>query len=233
MPALQRAGQRRRRRRVEPEVAVRVVLDQRQARGLGGRGERGAARLADAAPARVLEVRQHVQEARAGRRGRARRATDRRRRTASRRPPARTARTPAARRGRSATRPRRGLPASISTLPTRSRPCCEPVVISTCAASTRRPCSAMCPATHSRSGAVALARGVLQRLARRIAQHALARRAHRLDRKAVGRRQAAGERDHARLLGQLQDLADHRRIHPLGALRQRPGSGHAGLLSTA
>jgi hypothetical protein len=83
--------------------------------------------------------------------------------------------------------------------------------------------------------AVAFARRVLQRLARRLAQHALGRDAHRLDRKGVGRRQPAGHRDDAGLLGQLQDLADHRRVHPLGAAREAPGGRqvdglHQGLL---
>ena len=51
----------------------------------------------------------------------------------------------------------------------------------------------------------------------------LAGRAHRLDWKAVGRRQAAGERDHAGQFGELEDLADHRRIHARGSRGEVPG----------
>jgi hypothetical protein len=53
-----------RRRVVEPQVAVGVVLDQRQVQ-CGGLGhQRGAARFAHGAAGGVLEVGQHVQEAR-------------------------------------------------------------------------------------------------------------------------------------------------------------------------
>jgi hypothetical protein len=55
-------GQGRGRRRVKPQVAIGVVLDQRQAQ-LGRLGhQRCAARLAHGAPGGVLEIGQHVQE---------------------------------------------------------------------------------------------------------------------------------------------------------------------------
>jgi hypothetical protein len=56
---------------------------------------------------------------------------------------------------------------------------------------------------------IAFAGGVLQRLARGVAQHAGGGFAHRFDREGVGRGQAAGQRDDAGALGDLQDLADH------------------------
>src|SRR5262249_37054073 len=75
----------------------------------------------------------------------------------------------------------------------------------------------------------AFAGGVLQRLARRVAQHLVAGRADRRHRERVGRRQAAGHRQHARALGQLEDLSDDRRVHARAAARQLPGT-HAGSL---
>ena len=84
------------------------------------------------------------------------------------------------------------------------------------------------PATHSRSGAkpslaayCSASRGVsrsTRAVASRIASTG----------KVSGRRQAAGERDDAGQLGELQDLADRRRVHPRGARRELPGRRREG-----
>jgi hypothetical protein len=71
----------------------------------------------------------------------------------------------------------------------------------------------------------AFARRVLQRLARCVAQDALGRLTYGLDREGVCRGQAAGEREDARKLGQLQDLPDRRRIHARRARGEAPRRG--------
>ena len=62
-------------------------------------------------------------------------------------------------------------------------------------------------------------------------QHRGAGRGEFLHREGLGRGQAAGQADDAGLLGDLEDLADHRGIHLVGALRERPvGRGQGRLL---
>ena len=103
-------------------------------------------------------------------------------------------------------------------------PCCEPLVISTRSAGASMPLGA----EHGRDPVAqrteAFAGRVLQRLTRRCrtARLALASRIG-LDGEGVGRRQAAGERPHARQFGELEDLADDRRIHAVAPLGQVPG----------
>ena len=74
-------------------------------------------------------------------------------------------------------------------------------------------------------GAVAFAGGVLQGAAAVLAQHLLGGLGHGVNGEGLGRRQAAREADDAGLLGHFQDLADHGRVHFLGALGQFPAHG--------
>ena len=74
----------------------------------------------------------------------------------------------------------------------------------------------------------AFARRVLQRRlgdGAVLAQHGGAGIAHGVDGKGLGRRQAAGEVEDAGALGHLQDFADGGGVHGLGALGQVPGGG--------
>jgi hypothetical protein len=119
------------------------------------------------------------------------------------------------------------LPGSISTLPTRSSPCCEPVVISTWSACTCRPCAVQLGRHPFAQRAKAFAGGVLQRFARVVAQHRSVASAMACDREAVGRGQPAGQRDDAGPFGDLQDLADRRGFEPRGAAGQGPGHGQS------
>ncbi len=73
---------------------------------------------------------------------------------------------------------------------------------------------------------VAFAGGVLQRGAALLGQHARGGLGHGLDREGLGRGQAAGQRDDAGALGDLQDLADRRRVQARGAARELPGGRH-------
>ncbi len=229
MPSAPVRGDRRRRRAVVPEIAVRVVLDDRHAGiAAAARGELGAPARADRAAARVLEVRQRVEEARAG---------GARRELAGQRPAVvagdadelglvrneRLQRAEVGRRldGDAAAGVDQHLADEV-----------EPLLRAGRDQHLRR---AHRDALARHLGGdpfaqrrEAFARGVLQRLARRVAQHPRRRLAHRLDRKGVGRGQAAGERDDPRQLGELQDLADRRRVHSRGAGRELPKSRRKG-----
>jgi hypothetical protein len=74
----------------------------------------------------------------------------------------------------------------------------------------------------------ALAGGVLQRGLAVGLQHLLAGTRELADRKGLRRGQAAAEADDAGPFGDLQDLADHRRVHALGAAGQHPGVAGGG-----
>jgi hypothetical protein len=67
--------------------------------------------------------------------------------------------------------------------------------------------------------------GVLQGGLAVLREHALGGLAHGLDGKGFGRRQSASQADDAGPLGDLEDLADHRGVHLGGALGQLPGRG--------
>jgi hypothetical protein len=70
---------------------------------------------------------------------------------------------------------------------------------------------------------VALGCGVLQRGLARELEHTLRGQLHLYEGKDVRRRQAAGERDHVRLFGELEQLADRRARHALRALGEALG----------
>ena len=220
----ERGRDRRRRRGVVPEVAVGVVLDHRQPVRARRLGERDAARRRQTAPARVLEVGQQVEKTRTTR-GR-QRLGSRALVVAVDRHEARLVGAEGLQRAEVGRRLDGDRAAGVEQhLAHQVQPLLRaggdehargvgaqalPLQIGGDPLAQRR---------------VALAGGVLQRVARLLAQHARAGLGHRLDRKGVGRRQAAGERDDARALGQLQDLADGRRLEPRRAARQGPAHG--------
>jgi hypothetical protein len=72
---------------------------------------------------------------------------------------------------------------------------------------------------------VAVGRAVLEGLFAGFEQHLVVGGAHALDREGGGRRQAAGEGDDLRTLGNLQDFADRRALQLLRAFRKLPLDG--------
>ena len=75
---------------------------------------------------------------------------------------------------------------------------------------------------HLEQRAETLAGRILQRCVRVVAQHVGAGARELGHRKGLRRRQAAGEADDARALGDLEYFADHGRIHLRGAPREHP-----------
>ena len=71
-------------------------------------------------------------------------------------------------------------------------------------------------------GRVAFAGGVLQGCVWLLAHDRCIRGVERLHRKRFGSGQSSREADDMRLLGDLEDFADHRRVHATGARGQRP-----------
>ena len=216
---------RRRRGLVVPEVAVRVVLHDRQPDRRGPGRDGLAPRRAHAAAARVLEIGQQVEETRAP--GRVQRVRRRAFVVAGHRQKLRLVRREGLQRAQVRRRLHRDAAARIDQhLADQVQPLLRAGRDQHLGGRDLQALGLQLRRRPFAQRAETFARGVLQRLARGLRQHPIGGGAQRLDRKTVGRRQPAGERDDAGPFGQLQDLADHRRFEPLGAACHLPGRRH-------
>jgi hypothetical protein len=215
--------QRARRRVVEPQVAVGVVLDQRQVQCGGLLHQRGAARFAHGAACGVLEVGQHVQEARLV--------------------------GAAAHLGGQLVHDHAFIVAGHSGhLRLHGREGLQRAQVGGCfhqhaAAGVDQHLGHQVQALLRAGGdqhlgrvhvpgqlfgnglaqrAVALAGGVLQCGGAVVAQHHFAGLGKGIDREGLGRGQAASQADDAGLFSDLEDLADHRGVHLGGPSGQGP-----------
>ena len=212
-------SQRQRRWRVKPQVAIGVVFNNRQAQARGLVAERGAARLAHGAAGRVLEIGQHVKKSCAGSLARqvgevhalviAGHAEDV---GLHSREGLQRAQIGRGFHQHAAARVNQHLGDQV-----------KPLLRAGGDQDLRR---VHVPGQHGRHHLAqrrkAFAGGVLQRSLTVFAQHLGAGLGKRGNRKGLGRGQATGKADDAGLFSDLQDLADHRGVHFLGACGHLP-----------
>ena len=224
--------QRRGRRGVEPQVAIRVVFDQRHAHGLGGRQQGQAPRGRQHPAGGVLEVGQQVGEAGARRvvRQRADGLGQRPVGIASQAGVDRLVRVEGLQRAQVGGRLHRHRRAGVDHhLADQVQPLLRSGGDQHLARADLHAQRAQVLGHPLAQRREAFTGGVLQRLARGLGQHPVAGVADGLHRKGVGRRQPAGHRQDAGLLGHLEDLADDGRVEPRAAAGLVP-EGHGGLL---
>ena len=121
---------------------------------------------------------------------------------------------PGGRRRTTAPRRRRASPGSTRARARRSRPCCDPVVMSTSSARHSPPLACVGLGHPLPQGGDPLGRAVLDGLrpvAPGAGQHRVGGQAQPLDREALRRRQPTGHRQHVGPGGQVQQVADDRR----------------------
>mmetsp|Transcript_5286 Transcript_5286/g.19871 ORF Transcript_5286/g.19871 Transcript_5286/m.19871 type:complete len:454 (-) Transcript_5286:714-2075(-) len=223
------AGQRRGRRLVEPQVAVGVVLDDRHTHAAGGFDNGLATGGTHHPPGRVLVIRQQVGEPGARRVMRQRSQGLRKR-----------ALRIAGQAGEQWLVGREGLQGAevgggldrhrgariaqhlADEVQALLRAACDQHLLGLDLHA--QACHALRHPVPQRREA--LAGGILQGLARVLAQHPVAGRLQRIDREGVGARQAPGHGQDPRLLGDLEDLANDGRVHPRGAAGLGPDGAH-------